>query len=105
MGSSSSSTSLPANRMRASSTRRRSPPDSTVSGRSSRSAPRPRPCGQGAGLAVGGVATVVLVALLGPGVAGDVGVARVLLQLQAQLLEPLGGLVEAAPAEDVAERR
>ena len=43
VGSSSSSTSLPAKRMRASSTRRRSPPDSTVMGRSTRSAPSPRP--------------------------------------------------------------
>ena len=43
VGSSRSSRSLPAKRMRVSSTRRRSPPDSAVIGRSSRSAPRPRP--------------------------------------------------------------
>src|SRR5437868_2978082 len=43
VGSSSRSSSLPANRILASSTRRRSPPDSTLTGRSSRSGARPRP--------------------------------------------------------------
>ena len=95
VGSSSSSTSLPANRMRASSTRRRSPPDSTWSGRSSRSAARPRPAARLRASAVGRVAAVVAEALLGPGIAGHAALARVLLQLQAELLERDGRLVQA----------
>ena len=101
MGSSRHSTSLPANRMRDSSTRRRSPPDSTPTGRSMRSRPDAEPGGERSGLAVGGVAAGRAEVLLGPGVAGHVALVGPLLHGDAQLLEALELLVDAPSGQDV----
>ena len=103
MGSSSSSTSLPANRMRASSTRRRSPPESDAqrevdavrgqaeAGDDAAASARPR-SRRRCGSAPRPVEKRSMLAL-----------GRVLLERQAQLLEPVGGLVEPATREHVAE--
>ena len=83
MGSSSSSTSLPANRMRASSTRRRSPPDSTVEREVEPVGGEPEAGGDAAHLGLGRVAAVVAERLLGPGEAADVALRGVLLDARA----------------------
>ena len=58
---------------------------------------------EAADLGVGGVAPVVLEALLGVGEPDDVAVGRVLLEGDPELLEVVGGLVEAAARQDVGE--
>ena len=62
------------------------------------------PGGQGAGLAVGGVAAVRAEQLLGPRVAGHVALVGQLLHRDAQLLDALQLGVDAAPGEDVRHR-
>ena len=89
--------------MRASSTRRRSPPDSTPIGCSMRFGPMPEPGRQGAGLAVGGVAAVRAELLLGAGVAGHVALVGALLHGDAELLDALQLGVDAAAGEDVGD--
>ena len=54
-------------------------------------------------LGFGGVAAGVLELLLGIGEAGDVAFAGVLLQGEAELLEPVGGVVEPPPGEHVGQ--
>ncbi len=103
VGSSSSSTSLPANRMRASSTRRRWPPLSAPSGSSSRPSARPRPSGQAMGLALGRVPAVESKALLSPAVPLHRLVGGLLLDGQAELLQAGGGLIQISARQDVAE--
>ena len=103
MGSSRSRTSLPANRMRASSTRRRSPPESTASGRSTRSPIDPEAGDERAHLRLRRVAAVGSERLLGAGEAGDVRVAGVLLHREAQLLDAHGRLIEAATRQHVGQ--
>ncbi len=62
---------------------------------------QPQAGGDAADLGLGGVAAVVAELVFGLGEAGDVGVARVLLHLDPQLLDAGHGLVEAAARQDV----
>ena len=87
VGSSSSSTSLPAKRMRASSTRRRSPPDSTAEGQVDAVGAEAQAGDQLADLGLRRVAAEGREGVLGLGEAGDGPLGRVLLHGDAQLLQ------------------
>ena len=87
VGSSSSSTSLPANRIRDSSTRRRSPPDSTPMRQIEAVGLQTEAGGDAARLALGRVAARRGELVLRAAVAGDVAVAGVFLHREAQLLD------------------
>ena len=105
VGSSSSSRSLPAKRMRAISTR----PLLAAGERADRQVEpvvlQPEAGGDAAHLALGRVAAVEAELLLGPGEAAHRPLGRVLLHLDAQLLDADHGLVEPAARQDVAHGR
>ena len=104
VGSSSRSTSLPANRMRAISTRRFWPPESDADRQVEAVGLEPEPGGDAAHLALGRVAAVEPELLLGAGEAAHRSLGGVLLHLEAQLLDAHHGLVEPPARQDVAHR-
>ena len=102
VGSSSSSRSLPAKRMRAISTRRFWPPGEGADRQVEPILLQPEPGRDAAHLALGRVAAVEPELLLGAGEAAHRPLGGVLLHLDAQLLDAHHGLVEAAARQDVA---
>ena len=89
--------------MRAISTRRRSPPESTPIGEVLPRGVEAETGGDRPRLALGGVAAVRPEQLLGPAVAGDGALVGVLLHGDAQLLDALDLGVDAAPGQHVGD--